>query len=361
MEKKVPFIVAELGTSHGGDEQKTRELIAAAAEAGADCVKCQIIFAAEILHPKTGNVLLPGGEMPLFELFKALERDQKFYEMVKNEAEKRSVRFLAAPYGPRSAALLKNLSPDAVKIASPELNYTGLVKELASWGLPVFLSTGVSTLGDIEEAIAAIAGASPVPPDITLLHCVTAYPAPPGDYNLRVLPNLGGVFGCRVGLSDHSLDPLLVPVLGYAMGATVIEKHFCLSRGGPGLDDPIALTPEAFKQMCDGLNRVSSLGAGEIIGEMEREYSRELVAETLGDGVKALPPSEKPNYGRTNRSIHAVCDIAEGETVTKDMIAVLRTEKNLRPGLHPRWESLILGRKARNGIPAGEGVTFEDV
>ena len=364
MEKKAPFIIAEIGTSHGGDIIKARELIIAAGEAGADCVKCQIVFADEILHPKTGNVSLPGGEIPLYNVFKSLEKDQDFYKEMKNEAEKHQIHFLATPFGPKSAKLLKKLCPTAVKIASPELNYTTLLKEIGSWGLPIYLSTGVSTLGDIEEALDILRKAafkSTETSKITLLHCVTAYPAPSEDYNLRLLPHLAGIFGTETGISDHSLNPVLVPVLGSAMGAMVIEKHFCLSMNDPGLDDPIALEPTAFRQMYTALHDAAALDSGHIIKAMKDEFGSELVEKTLGNGIKALSASEKVHYGRTNRSIHALRDIKEGETITQDMISILRTEKILRPGLHPRWETSVIGRKARNFIPSGEGITFSDI
>jgi len=359
---KKPLIIAELGTSHGGDAVKARELIAAAAESGADCVKCQIVFADEILHPKTGLVRLPGGEIPLYEVFKKLEQDKDFYGKMKTEAEDRGLLFLATPFGPKSAALLKTLAPRAVKIASPELNYTALLEETASWGVPIYLSTGVSTLGDIEEALGTIlrvcAGKAET---ITLLHCITAYPAPPDEYNLRILPNLAGIFGVKAGLSDHSLDPVLVPVLGTALGASALEKHFCLSRSDPGLDDPIALEPSAFARMSAAVRRAVSMNKERVIEEIKAEFGTELTEKTLGNGVKTLAPSESGNYGRTNRSIHALRDIAKGEIIRADMIRALRTEKILRPGLHPRWEKDIPGRKARNFIPAGEGIRLEDI
>jgi len=365
MKKHTPFIIAELGTSHGGDAVKAKELIAAAVESGADCIKCQIVFADEILHPKTGTVTLPGGQIPLYTVFKSLEQDEDFYEMMKNEAEKRGIVFLATPFGLKSAALLKKLNPKAVKIASPELNFTALLEEIASWDKPLYLSTGVSSLGDIEEALGVIKAASPSygskPEHITLLHCVTAYPAPPEDYNLRILPFLAGIFGKPVGISDHSLDPLLVPVLGTALGAAAVEKHFCLSRDDPGLDDPIALDPAAFAGMCAAIRRAASLESARLIEELRDEFGPDVVEKTLGSGIKTLAPSEAANYGRTNRSIHATRNITEGETISPDMIAVLRTEKILRPGLHPRWEKQIPGRKARNFIPAGEGIRFEDI
>jgi sialic acid synthase SpsE len=373
MEKK-PLIIAELGTSHGGDPGKARELIDAAAESGADCVKCQIVYADEILHPKTGEVPLPGGAVSLYQAFKALEQGPAFYTTMKNHAEKRGLLFLATPFGPKSAALLKGLDPWAVKIASPELNYTALLEETASWGVPVYLSSGVSTLGDIETALETLKTAqglttqrpttqrvvSPVIP-ICLLHCVSAYPAPPEDYNLRVLPNLGGIFGCPVGLSDHTLDPVLVPVLGAALGAEALEKHFCLSRSDPGLDDPIALDPENFARMAAAVRRAASLERETIIKEIKEQYGEVPVEQVLGSGKKALAPSERANYGRTNRSIHALRDIEPGKTIDSGMIGVLRTEKILRPGLPPCWERRILGRKARTFVPAGEGIRFEDV
>jgi sialic acid synthase SpsE len=352
---KRPLIIAELGTSHGGDPVKARELADAAVEAGADCVKVQIVYAREILHPNTGTVPLPGGMIRLYDRFKALERGPEFYAGLKSHVESRGGLFLASPFGLQSARELRSLNPRALKIASPELNYTALLEEAASYNLPVFLSSGVSKLGDIEAALGIL------PADrVCLLHCVTAYPAPAEDYNLRLLPNLGGIFGTAVGLSDHSLDPELVPALGTALGAAAVEKHFCLSQKDPGLDDPVALSPGAFARMVRTVRRVSALGDG-ALEALTREWGPERVNPVLGDGVKRLAPSEAANYERTNRSIHAVRDIPAGETIAAGMTAVLRTEKTLRPGLPPSWEARIAGRKARTFIPAGEGVRFEDI
>jgi sialic acid synthase SpsE len=365
--KKKTRIIAELGSSHGGDRTKALELVDAAAESGADCVKCQIIYADEILHPHTGNVSLPGGEIPLYRVFKNLERGIDFYEAMKIRAEKRGLLFLATPFGPKSAGILRKLQPGAVKIASPELNFTALLEETASWGVPMYLSTGVSTLGLIEEALDAVRrvfpASSPEDPEfcpVTLLHCVTAYPAPPEEYNLRLIPRLKGIFGVPVGISDHSAGPILVPVLAAALGAPVIEKHFCLSRKDPGLDDMLALEPEDFRRMSGEIRRTSEMEPEAVIEELTGQFGP-LVSRTMGTGVKALAASEQENYGRTNRSIHALRDIAPGEQIDAAMIGVLRTEKLLRPGLPPCWEGQIVGRKARRFIPAGEGIRFEDI
>jgi sialic acid synthase SpsE len=354
---KKALIIAELGTSHGSDPVKAGELIAAAAETGADCIKSQIVYADEILHPNTGEVALPGGNIRLYDRFKQLETDISFFAKMKEETEKRGLLFLCTPFGIRSARELRELRPEFIKIASPELNFTSLLREAASYKLPALLSTGVSKLADIEEAVSVLGEGA----QICLLHCVTSYPAPERDYNLRVLKSLSLVFGCPVGVSDHSMDPELVPALAAAMGGVVIEKHFCLSRNDPGLDDPIALPPSGFALMVKAVRRASGMEAAAVLAELSRERGAELVEAVLGDGVKRRALSEKDNYVRTNRSIHALRSINQGEIIKKDMIASLRTEKILRPGLPPSWEEAIIGRKAARFIPDGEGIRFEDL
>ncbi|MCL2229732.1 MAG: N-acetylneuraminate synthase family protein [Treponema sp.] len=393
-----PFIIAELGTSHNSDLKRAKLMIDAAKDSGADCIKVQMVYTDEILHPNTGIVPLPTGNIRLYDRFKSLETSKDFYIEVKNYAESRGILFLCTPFGLKSAKILKELDPKAVKIASPELNFTGLLEEIASWGIPALLSTGVSRLSDIETAVeifrnnlsqrrkdtknakeeenkelrqnnssllgelgelSALARKSSS--SICLLHCVTAYPAPETDYNLRVLPNLASIFGVSVGVSDHSASPDLIPALSVAMGASAIEKHFCLSRNDPGLDDPIALEPSDFSKMAKAVRRAAKEGADETIARFNTEKGAEFVEQILGNGVKELALSEAANYNRTNRSIHALRDINEGEILKRGDYAVLRTEKILRPGLEPSFEKSIEGRIARNFIPSGEGIRFEDI
>jgi sialic acid synthase SpsE len=355
------LIIAELGTSHGADPVKAGELIEAAAEAGADCIKFQIVYAGEILHPNTGEVELPGGKIKLFDRFRQLEVDPSFFAEMKEKVEKKGLIFLCTPFGLQSARELKALNPKCVKIASPELNFSGLLREIASYNLPVLLSTGVSKLGDIEEAISIFDETAGGRHSVCLLHCVTSYPAPEMDYNLRVLESIASVFGVPAGLSDHSLDPCLVPVLGTAMGAAAIEKHFCLSRSDSGLDDPIALPPASFAQMVQAVRKAEKENSNETIDAMCRERGEDLVESVLGNVIKRLAPSEKANYRRTNRSIHALGDINKGDIIERDMIACLRTEKILTPGLPPSWEDQIIGLKAKRFIPAGKGICLGDI
>ncbi len=354
-ERRSVLVVAEVGTAHRGDAGRARELIDAAAEAGADCAKFQAVWADEILHPLAGGVDLPGGRVPLYERFRELERPERFYRELKAYTESRGLAFLCSVFGLRSARLLRGLGVQAIKIASPELNHFPLLAEVGGYGLPLLLSTGVSTLADIERAL-AVTG-----PGVVLLHCITAYPAPETEYNLNLIPTLSRIFGVPVGLSDHSLDPLLVPVLAAALGAPVLEKHIGLSRQDAGLDDPIALAPPDFTRLVEGVRRAERLGPAAATGWMEELHGAERVRQVLGSGVKALAPSERGNYHTTHRSIHARRAIRAGEALGEDNLAILRSEKNLRPGLDPAFLPVLCGRRARRDIPDGDGIGWEQV
>ncbi|MDR1095193.1 MAG: N-acetylneuraminate synthase family protein [Spirochaetaceae bacterium] len=360
-------MIAELGTAHGGSIAKAKTLIDAAVSAGADCVKFQIVYADEILHPNTGIVPLPGGDTRLYDVFKELEVPPAFFAELKGYVESKNAGFLASAFGPQSAEELKRLHPRAVKIASPELNYTQLVREIARWRIPVFLSSGVSRLSDIEDAVALFDEAG-TRDCITLLHCVTSYPAPLADCNLRLIVTLRALFGVKTGVSDHSLEAEPVPCVAAALGASAIEKHFCLSRDDPGLDDPVALPPAHFAAMTQAVRETAEIrrkggarGEEKALATLGERYGAGTVAAILGDGIKRLSPSEEANYGRTNRSIHALADIPAGTLITAKNTAPLRTEKVLRPGLPPLLWEKIIGRPARAFILSGEGVRFEDV
>ncbi len=353
------LVIAEIGTGHGGDLGKARELVDAAADSGADCAKFQHVYADEIIHPKTGLVPLPGGDIPLFDRFKALELPLDFFRAVKEHAERRGLVFLCTPFGLRSARELRSIGVRAMKVASPELNFARLLDELASYRLPVILSSGVSRLSDIELALDRFPDRGDG--DIALLHCVTAYPAPERDYNLRLLGHLSSLFGIPCGVSDHSMHPSLVPVLSVAMGGCVVEKHICLSRDDPGLDDPIALPPSDFAAMTRELRAAARLSPAELIADCEARFGADTVAAALGDGRKTLAPSERANYGRTNRSLHALRSIAQGERFDLSNVAELRTEKVLKPGLPPSLLSAVIGRRAARAVEDGQGIEWADV
>jgi len=349
------FIIAELGTGHTRDMGYALELVRATVRCGADCVKVQIVFADEILHPLSGNVKLPTGEVPLYECFKACERDLAYYRRIKEYAEEQGLLFLCSVFGTKSLDLAGELGVRMVKVASPELNHYPLLTEIARRGMPAVLSTGVSTEEDIGKALAAF------PRDVSILHCVTSYPAPENEYNLRVIPWLKARFHLPVGVSDHSLDPMMVPVLAVACGADIIEKHVTLSKLGGALDDPIALDADEFGRMVRRVREAGEIGADEVIERMTGEYGGERVAAVLGDGIKRLAPSEEHNYYTTRRSIIALKSIPKHAPITRENIALLRSEKNLKPGLDPEYLPALYGRTASRHIPSGKGITWEDL
>ncbi len=389
-------IIAEIGTSHEGNIKKAFSLIDAAAEAGADIVKFQWVYAEEILHPKTGFVKLPGGDIPLYERFKSLEVSSDFFKNCIEYAHKRGLLFACSPFGLKSLHELCSINPDAIKIASPEVNHIPLLRECSKYfkKIPIILSSGVSTLGDIEKAVDILKGENlnessyeKVLPPLTLLHCITSYPAPEEEYNTQVIQNLSNIFTLPCGVSDHSLSPHLIPVLSLICGGTMIEKHITLSRKTDGLDDPVALEPEQFFMMVHAVHQAEAIlerfnkddeafgkteavkiengmyvsrGQAEVLRQLYEEFGKEKVLASLGTGHKELAPAEKANYGRTNRSLHYMRDIKKGECITGDDISVLRTEKVLSPGIAPENLCHLLGKKLTQDVKSGGGVKWED-
>ena len=370
MNKSNINIIAEIGTSHEGSIEKAKELVDAAASAGADTIKFQWVYADEILHPDTGYVKLPTGNIRLYDRFKQLECKPDFYKEMVDYVHSKGCKFCCSPFGLRSLSELLELKPDYVKVASPELNHFPMLKALAEYReqvgadkVPVILSSGVSKLEDIKNAV-DIVGTE----NVSLLHCITSYPAPEDEYNLKVISTLVNQFGIECGVSDHSLDPVLVPCLSVAVGGTVIEKHITLSRETMGLDDPVALEPEQFALMVHTVHQTeatfrhygSGLGMERTVEQLSEQFGKDRVLSVLGDGIKRLAPAEEANYGRTNRSLHFMRDMKAGEIIGEDDVAVLRTEKVLTPGLTPDWLDKVMGKKLLRDVTSGAGVQEMD-
>ena len=364
-------IIAEIGTSHEGSIEKARELVDAAAWAGADTIKFQWVYADEILHPDTGYVKLPTGNIRLYDRFKQLECPPSFYKEMVDYVHSKGCKFCCSPFGLRSLRELLELKPDYVKVASPELNHFPMLKALAEYRaqvgadkVPVILSSGVSKLEDIKNAV-DIVGTD----NVSLLHCITSYPAPENEYNVKVIATLASQFGIECGVSDHSLDPVLVPVLSVACGGTVIEKHITLSRETMGLDDPVALEPEQFALMVHTVHQTEAtfrhygaeLGMERTVEQLSEQFGKERVTAVLGDGVKRLAPAEEANYGRTNRSLHFMRNMKAGEVIGENDVAVLRTEKVLTPGLTPDWLDKVIGARLTQDVTSGAGVSAEHI
>lgn len=417
-------IIAEIGTSHGGSFEKAKELIYACKEAGADSVKFQWVYADEILHPETGFVNLPGGKIPLYNRFKNLEVSPEFFQKCLEYTHSLGMKFICSPFGLKSLKELCEIKPDALKIASPEVNHIPLLKKISEYykKIPIILSSGVSKLGDIEKAIEILTVSNKSAPEnfeieslhgksnenlktqtsqkksaenfsnsknqdapLTLLHCSTFYPTPEEEYNVKCVKTLRQIFGLPTGISDHSLNPILVPVLSTAMGATIIEKHITLSKKDDGLDDPVALEIQEFAFMVHCVHQTQALmnrfkndenaksngkknfNCGisdacfqEILNQLKESFSEEKIFACLGSGVKKLSKSESENYGRTNRSLHYLKDLKKGHKILLSDIGILRTEKILTPGIHPENSEIILGSELTKDVKSGFGVQFED-
>lgn len=367
------MIIAEIGTSHEGSIGKAKKLIDAATFANADYIKFQWVYANEILHPDTGFVKLPTGNIPLYQRFKELECPVSFYDELIKYVHHKGKKFICSPFGIQSLKELLLLNPDAIKIASPELNHYKLLEYLAKYRqeqknknqqmIPVILSSGVSTLSDIEKALNILGKEN-----VSLLHCVTSYPAPEEDYNLNIIKNLSNIFDIPCGVSDHSLNPVLVPGLSIACGGTIVEKHITLSKDTLGLDDPLALDTEQFALMSHIVNQSltsinhygKEIGSQRIIQQLAEEYGIEKINSILGSGVKKLANSEKENYGRTNRSLHYMNSFKKGYKITEDDISILRTEKVLSPGISPEFYDILIGKSLTKDVKNGDGVMLED-
>lgn len=379
------FIIAEIGTAHSGNIQKAFELIDAAKSAGCDCVKFQWVYADEILHPDTGFVNLPNGKTRLYDTFKSLEVDSDFFKQCLEYTHQWGMKFCCSPFGIKSLEELAAINPDAIKIASPEVNHIPLLEACAKYygKIPIILSSGVSKLGDLEKAVSIIQSSGIKTDEIkssqlkplTLLHCITSYPAPEEEYNVKCVKTLSEIFGIPSGISDHSLDPILVPCLSAAMGGTVIEKHITLSKSDSGLDDPVALEPEQFAAMVHSVHQTNAImekakknfddsscfekGVAEVIRQLSVSFDEERIKKVLGNGVKKLAQSEIQNYGRTNRSLHYLKNMKKGDVVHSCDIGILRTEKILTPGISPEFMPTIEGARLTRNVTGGEGILIE--
>ncbi len=357
-------IIAEVGTSHEGSLEKAIKLIDLSCTCGADCIKFQWVYAHEILHPKTGNVDLPSGNIPLYERFKQLEVRPQFFNEVKDYIHSKGKTFMCSPFGTQSLNELFYVRPDYIKIASPELNHVPLLKHLVSLELnepvdkriPIILSTGVSTLEDINLALSIF---KPIREHISLLHCVTSYPAPLEDYNVSILTLYKDLFSIDLGISDHSLDPIVIPLLNLAFGGRYIEKHITLDNTDSGLDDPVALNEFSFTKMVEHIRSFDGKNKDTILSYLYEVYGEQKINVAIGNGKKQLAESEKANYGRTNRSIHYMRSMKKGDMILESDIAVLRTEKHLSVGVSPQFYDEIIGKTLCVDIEDGQGVLFE--
>lgn len=327
------LIIAEAGVNHNGDMGLARELVAAAAAAGADMVKFQTFVTHKSIAkgaPKADyQVLTTGGDDSQFELLRSLELTPADHDVLIRACEAHKIRFFSTGFDPESLDLLVDLGIDRIKVPSGEITNLPLLRHMAGKGLPIILSTGMATLGEIEDAIVVFEDGG-IPRDrITVLHCNTEYPTPMGDVNLRTMNNMGAALGVNVGYSDHTVG-IEVPIAAVALGATVIEKHFTLDRSLPGPDHPASLEPDELTAMVSAIRNI------------------ELAIQ--GDGIKRPSQSEARNRPIARKSLVALRDIQAGELFTAENLTTKRPGSGISP---MRWDEFI-GRPAPADFGADE-------
>ena len=354
------YLIAEAGSNHDGDLDVAHQLVDAAADAGADAVKFQL-FTAEELYPATcGVVETPIGMVDFFELLREMELPSDWLPELRDHADARSIDFLCTPFDVDAVRRLDELGMRAMKVASPELTDHALLRAVAATGRSVILSTGMSTLGDIEESVAVLRGAGAT--ELTVLQCVTAYPTPLDQLHLGVIPLFARAFGVRTGLSDHSTDPVLAPSVAVALGGSLIEKHVTMSRAeGTGPDHPFAIEPDELRALVAAVRALEALPEADRLPALEEAHGPELVEAIIGSRTKVISAAEAELAACDRRAIHSLRAIEAGEVLDDSNVKVLRGERNLRPGLHPRHLHTILGARATRAVAPGDGIVWADL
>jgi N-acetylneuraminate synthase/N,N'-diacetyllegionaminate synthase len=298
------YIVAEAGVNHNGDLRTALQLIEAAAQAGANAVKFQTFKAERVITssaPKANyqKVTTDATETQL-DMLRKLELQSSDYRDLQKYAIEKDITFLSTPYSVDDAQFLLELGVPAFKLASIDIVNFPLLRTIASWRRPVILSSGMATLGEIEQGLDAVRTMGNQ--EIILLQCTTNYPIQDSEVNLCVMQTLHRAFDVVVGFSDHTIG-WEIPLAAVALGAAVVEKHFTLDRSAPGPDHAASLVPTEFAQMVRGIRRVE---------------------EALGSPRKMLSPSEMENRKSMRRSLVARVPIPAGAVITEDMLALKR-------------------------------------
>jgi N-acetylneuraminate synthase len=329
-----PYVIAEMSANHNRDINNAYKIIDMAKAAGADAIKMQTY---------TPDTITIDSNSPDFQLTEGLWAGRSLYQLYQEAytpwdwhkplfdyARKQKITIFSSPFDDTAVDLLEDLNSPAYKIASFEAVDLPLIKYVASTGKPVIISTGMADAVEIEEAIeAAREGGCK---ELAILHCVSGYPAPAEDYNLRTVVDMQERFGVPVGLSDHTLDNT-TSIASVALGSCIIEKHVTLDRRGGGPDDSFSLDYEELKALCNGV-KIAWVALGNV------NYGRK---------------SSEQNNVKFRRSIYFVKDMKAGEEITKESI------RRIRPGygLPPKFELQLIGRTLKKDVQTGTATSWD--
>ncbi len=343
------YIIAEVGSNFDGSLKRAKQLAKLAKESGADAYKIQNFSAPKIVSDAGFNSFdkisyQAKWKESVFDMFQKSEFPHEWVKELADYCKEIGIDFFSSPYDREAVDMLEKVKVPAHKLGSGEIDNLDFLTYVAKTKKPMIIAVGASTMSEIEAAIKTVRKAGNK--KIIILQCVTNYPSPVADANLRAMQTIQQKYHVLVGYSDHTIgkdgggdDPLgglTVPIGSIAMGGCMIEKHFTDDHTLPGPDHHLAMEPDAFKKMVDSVRA------------MER---------ALGDGNKKLMPSEKQTVIVQRRGIYTMRDITKGEKVTKDMVDFLRPAVALRP---PQIK-VVLGKRATKNIPAGTALRANDV
>ena len=331
-----PYIIAEISANHNGKLENALKIIKEAKRAGADAVKLQTYRPDTItLNCDAPEFRIEGGlwdGRTLYELYEEAHTPWEWHKPLFEHARKEGITIFSTPFDNTAVDLLEDLNAPAYKIASFEAVDLPLIEYVARTGKPMIISTGMANDEEIQEAIEAARGAGCK--ELAILHCVSSYPAPAEDYNLKTLVDMKERFGVLTGLSDHTLDNTTA-IVSAALGASIIEKHFTLDRNGGGPDDSFSLEPAELAALCrDTKTAKASLG--------EVDYGRK--------------SSEQGNV-KFRRSLYFVKDMKAGDVITEDCI------RSVRPGygVSPKYWKYLIGQQVAIDIKGKSKVVLSDI
>lgn len=331
------YVIAEAGANHNRDLAVARELIDVAAAARADAVKFQVYSGRSLYSSKTPRFRYLEGvsDKPVHQLLEDIALPREWIPELVAHARAQALPFFATPFDADAVRELAEAGVPALKIASFELVDLELIAAAAQTGLPLILSCGMATYGEIDDALDAVAGAHGR--EVALLRCASLYPAPPEIMNLCAMTTMRRAFGVPVGLSDHTTG-IHVPLGARGLGMQLLEKHFTLDRSMPGPDHPFAIEPSELEELVSGIRAIEqAMGTGRLEGPSG--------------------PEAEEMYQLARRSLIAACDIPAGTVITREHLVVKRPGF----GIKPKHIGHVIGRTARADIEQDDVITWEMV
>lgn len=336
--KNKPFIIAEMSGNHNQSLERALEIVEAAAKTGVHALKLQTYTADTMtLDFKDGDFFIEDTNSlwkgkSLYQLYQQAYTPWEWHEPIFNKCHELGLIPFSTPFDETSVDFLESLGTPMYKIASFENNDIPLIKRVAATGKPMIISTGMASIAELDETVRAARDAGCK--DLILLKCTSTYPASPENSNILTIPHMKELFNCEVGLSDHTLG-VGVAVASVALGATVIEKHFTLSRADGGVDSAFSMEPYEMKLLVE---------------ETERAW------KSLGE-IKYGPTKKELNSMKFRRSIYVSKDTKAGEVLTRENIRIIRPGY----GMEPKYYDLLLGKKIKSDVKAGEPINWDNL